>query len=56
MSFGGSVAAMIVTIKNNKRARVSTFDKIKKLKKSIYPHHINNHFIILIKLKRDYLY
>ena len=34
MSFGGSVAAMIVTIKNNKRARVSTFDKIKKLKKS----------------------
>jgi len=34
MGFGGSVAAMIATIKNNKRNRVSTFDKIKDYKKS----------------------
>lgn len=34
MGFGGSVAAMIATIKNNKRNRVSTFKKIKELKKS----------------------
>ena len=34
MGFGGSVAAMIATMKNNKRNRVSTFDKIKDYKKS----------------------
>lgn len=34
MGFGGSVAAMIASLKANKRTRVSTFDKIKDLKKS----------------------
>jgi len=34
MSFGGSVAAMIASIKANKRARISTFEKIKNYKKS----------------------
>ncbi|MDN3620581.1 hypothetical protein QWY81_14040 [Polaribacter undariae] len=34
MSFGGSVAAMIASLKANKRNRVSTFDKIKGHKKS----------------------
>ena len=34
MSFGGSVAAMIASLKANKRSRVSTFDKIKNYKKS----------------------
>ena len=33
MSFGGSVAAMISSLKANKRHRISTFDKIKQLKK-----------------------
>ena len=33
MSFGGSVAAMISSLKTNKRDRLSTFDKIKHLKK-----------------------
>ncbi|QTE24084.1 hypothetical protein [Polaribacter cellanae] len=33
MSFGGSVSAMIASLKANKRTRVSTFDKIKDLKK-----------------------
>lgn len=30
MGFGGSVSAMITSLKNNKRSRVSTFDKLKK--------------------------
>ena len=34
MGFGGSAAAMIASIKANKRARVSTFDKIKNFKKN----------------------
>jgi prophage maintenance system killer protein len=34
MSFGGAVAGMIASIKANKRARVSTFEKIKNYKKS----------------------
>tara|TARA_R110002073_G_scaffold279026_1_gene443241 strand:- start:536884 stop:537150 length:267 start_codon:yes stop_codon:yes gene_type:complete len=29
MSFGGSVSAMLSTLKNNKRSRVSTFEKLK---------------------------
>ncbi len=29
MSFGGAVSAMITSLNNNKRTRVSTFDKIK---------------------------
>ncbi len=29
MSFGGSVSAMVTTLKNNKRPRVSAFKKIK---------------------------
>jgi len=29
MSFGGSVSAMLTTLKNNKRKRVSTFKKLK---------------------------
>jgi len=29
MSFGGSVSAMVTTLKNNKRSRVSTFKKMK---------------------------
>tara|TARA_B110000091_G_C13587564_1_gene379195 strand:+ start:476 stop:742 length:267 start_codon:yes stop_codon:yes gene_type:complete len=33
MGFGGSVSAMIASMKANKRSRVSTFDKIKHLKK-----------------------
>lgn len=34
MSFGGSVSAMVASLKANKRSRVSTFDKIKEYKKS----------------------
>ena len=34
MGFGGSVAAMISSLKANKRNRVFTFDKIKDFKKS----------------------
>jgi hypothetical protein len=30
MSFGGAVSAMITSLKNNKRDRVSAFDKMKK--------------------------
>ncbi|MCF6349083.1 MAG: hypothetical protein L3J20_12410 [Flavobacteriaceae bacterium] len=30
MGFGGSVSAMITSLKNNKRSRVSMFDKLKK--------------------------
>jgi len=30
MSFGGSVASMITSLKNNKRSRVSTFKKLKR--------------------------
>ena len=33
MGFGGSVAAMIASLKANKRNRVSTFDKLKDYKK-----------------------
>jgi predicted nucleic acid-binding Zn ribbon protein len=29
MSFGGSVSGMLVSLKNNKRTRVSTFEKMK---------------------------
>ncbi len=29
MSFGGSVSAMLTTLKNNRRKRVSTFKKLK---------------------------
>lgn len=29
MSFGGAVSAMITSLKNNKRTRISKFDKIK---------------------------
>ena len=32
MGFGGSAAAMITSLKNNKRTRVSTFQKIKDFK------------------------
>ena len=41
MGFGGSVSAMIASMKANKRSRVSTFDKIKHLKKR---NHIAVHF------------
>lgn len=34
MSFGGSVAAMIASLKANKRTRVSTFNKIKNFKET----------------------
>ncbi|WP_435414489.1 hypothetical protein [Polaribacter aestuariivivens] len=34
MGFGGSVSAMIASLKANKRTRVSTFEKIKDFKKS----------------------
>ncbi len=30
MGFGGSVSAMISSLKNNKRSRVRTFDKLKR--------------------------
>ena len=30
MSFGGSVSAMITTIKNNRRSRVSAFEKMER--------------------------
>ncbi len=33
MSFGGSVSAMITSLKNNKRSRKSTFDKLKAYEK-----------------------
>lgn len=33
MGFGGSAAAMITSLKNNKRNRVSTFEKLKNHKK-----------------------
>ncbi len=32
MSFGGAVSAMISSLKNNKRNRVSAFDKLKNYK------------------------
>ena len=32
MSFGGAVSAMITSLKNNKRDRVSTFEKMKSFK------------------------
>ena len=32
MSFGGAVGAMITSLKNNKRTRVSAFDKLKNYK------------------------
>ena len=32
MSFGGSVSAMVTTLKNNKRPRVSAFKKIERYK------------------------
>ena len=32
MGFGGSAAAMITSLKNNKRTRVSTFKKMKDFK------------------------
>ena len=41
MGFGGSVSAMIASMKTNKRSRISTFDKIKHLKKT---NHIAVHF------------
>jgi hypothetical protein len=41
MSFGGSVAAMITSIKANKRNCVSTFEKTKHLKKG---YHTEVHF------------
>jgi hypothetical protein len=41
MSFGGSVSAMIASMKANKRSRVSAFDKIKYLKKR---NHTAVHF------------
>ena len=34
MSFGGSAAAMIASIKANKRRRISTFEKLKNFKKA----------------------
>lgn len=33
MSFGGSVSAMVPSLKNNKRSRRSTFDKLKAYEK-----------------------
>ncbi len=36
MGFGGSVSAMISSLKNNKRSRTSTFEKLKKYEKSTY--------------------
>ena len=36
MSFGGSVGAMITSLKNNKRSRVSTFKKLKDYKNVDY--------------------
>ncbi len=43
MSFGGAVSAMITSLKNNKRSRVSAFDKIKtnNAKSSIQLHFKN---------------
>ena len=43
MGFGGSAAAMIASLKANKRKRVSTFDKIKDFKegKEIKVHFKN---------------
>lgn len=32
MSFGGAVSAMMTSLKNNKRARISTFKKLKTMK------------------------
>jgi hypothetical protein len=36
MSFGGSVAAMVSSIKNNRRTRPSTFKKLKGYENGIY--------------------
>ena len=36
MGFGGSVSAMISSLKNNKRSRVSTFDKLKRYENAKY--------------------
>ena len=33
MGFGGSVSAMITSLKNNKRKRVSAFDKLERFQK-----------------------
>ncbi len=33
MSFGGAVSAMITSLKNNKRKRVSAFDKLERFQK-----------------------
>ncbi|CAM1342619.1 hypothetical protein [Tenacibaculum aestuarii] len=33
MGFGGSVSAMITSLKNNKRKRVSAFEKLERLQK-----------------------
>jgi len=36
MGFGGSVGAMLTSLKNNKRTRVSTFKKLKDYKNVNY--------------------
>ncbi|QCX37113.1 hypothetical protein FF125_01165 [Aureibaculum algae] len=36
MSFGGAVSAMVTSLKNNKRSRVSTFEKLKDYKNIDY--------------------
>jgi hypothetical protein len=36
MGFGGSAAAMVASIKNNKRARPNTFKKLKGYKSGVY--------------------
>jgi hypothetical protein len=36
MGFGGSAAAMVASIKNNKRERPSAFKKLKGLENSVY--------------------
>lgn len=61
MGFGGSVSAMIASMKTNKRSRISTFDKIKHLKKR---NHIAVHFknkatpkeleILKLKIQRNH--
>lgn len=33
MSFGGAVSAMITSLKNNKRKRISAFDKLERFQK-----------------------
>ena len=61
MGFGGSVSAMIASMKTNKRSRISTFDKIKHLKKG---YHTAVHFknkatpkeleILKLKIQRNH--